>query len=58
MYERQSPEDIPVPCNEFFILDLGSSNGTLVNNLPIIGAQKLKDGDIIRFGNISASFRS
>jgi hypothetical protein len=58
MYERQSPEDIPVPCNEFFILDLGSSNGTLVNNLPVIGAQKLKDGDIIRFGNISASFRS
>jgi pSer/pThr/pTyr-binding forkhead associated (FHA) protein len=58
MYERESPEAFPVPCNEFFILDLGSANGTLVNNLPIRGAYKLKDGDIIRFGNIAASFRS
>jgi pSer/pThr/pTyr-binding forkhead associated (FHA) protein len=58
MYERQSPEAIPVPCNEFFIVDLGSANGTLINNMPISGVYKLKDGDIIRFGNISASFRS
>jgi pSer/pThr/pTyr-binding forkhead associated (FHA) protein len=58
MYERESPEAIPVPCNEFFIVDLGSANGTLINNMPISGVYKLKDGDIIRFGNISASFRS
>jgi pSer/pThr/pTyr-binding forkhead associated (FHA) protein len=58
MYERQSPEAIPVPCNEFFIVDLGSANGTLINNMLISGVYKLKDGDIIRFGNISASFRS
>lgn len=41
-------------CNEGFvsITDLGSSNGTYVNDQKITEPQALNDGDIIRLGNI------
>jgi DNA polymerase III alpha subunit (gram-positive type) len=57
MYERMSPDALPTPSNEFYILDLGSANGTFVNHSPVTGAVKIKDGDLLRFGNISANFR-
>ena len=41
---RQSEED-------FFIADLGSSNGTKINGLPLKGQHKLANGDFIILGN-------
>lgn len=38
------------------ITDLGSSNGTYVNDERISAAQPLRDGDIIRLGNIVFKF--
>ena len=32
---------------EYYLIDLGSSNGTLVNGLRLKGAHKLADGDFI-----------
>ena len=37
----------------FYVSDLGSSNGTAVNGVPITGAQKLQNGDYIILGNSS-----
>ncbi|MDO8595850.1 MAG: FHA domain-containing protein, partial [Sulfuricaulis sp.] len=34
----------------YFLEDLGSSNGTFVNNLLITQPRELKPGDVIRFG--------
>ena len=36
---------------EYFITDLGSANGTLVNGQRLQGVQKLQDGDFIIVGN-------
>ena len=33
-----------------WVKDLGSTNGTFVNNQRIAGMQRLRDGDIVRFG--------
>lgn len=41
---RQSEED-------YFIADLGSSNGTKINGLPLKGQHKLSNGDFIILGN-------
>ena len=37
----------------FYITDLGSSNGTAVNGVPLRGPQKLQNGDFIILGNSS-----
>jgi hypothetical protein len=39
------------PSNAFFLEDLGSVEGTYVNNQPVVGPQRLHDGDEIRLGN-------
>ena len=35
----------------YIIADLGSTNGTFVNNVPIPGPTALQDGDYVRIGN-------
>lgn len=44
--------------SQVVITDLGSSNGTYVNDQRISGSQALNDGDIIRLGNIVFKFFS
>ncbi len=41
---------------EIYVADLGSSNGTYVNDKKISTRQILRDGDIIRLGNIVFKF--
>jgi serine phosphatase RsbU (regulator of sigma subunit)/pSer/pThr/pTyr-binding forkhead associated (FHA) protein len=35
----------------FYLRDLGSKNGTLLNEMPVEGAQRLREGDAIRLGD-------
>jgi pSer/pThr/pTyr-binding forkhead associated (FHA) protein len=34
-----------------WLVDLGSTNGTLVNGAPIDGRRRLRSGDVIRIGD-------
>ena len=40
------------------VADLGSTNGTLVNDVPITGEYVLHDGDLVRMGHSEWAFRS
>src|SRR5471030_1744036 len=40
---------------EYFVMDLGSTNGTFVNEKDV-DRQQLSDGDVITFGMTKASF--
>jgi hypothetical protein len=40
-----------------YVRDLGTMNGTLVNEKPVDGAQPLSDGDVLRFGDVMATYR-
>ncbi len=39
------------------VLDLSSTNGTLVNGVPVVGWTTLADGDVIEFGGVEAVVR-
>jgi hypothetical protein len=41
----------------FVLTDLGSTNGTFVNNQRIVQPTRLGDGDLLRFGNTQMKFR-
>jgi FHA domain-containing protein/VWA domain-containing protein len=41
----------------FVVTDLGSTNGTFVNNQRIAQPTRLGDGDLLRFGNTQMKFR-
>lgn len=43
-------------ADEIYVADLGSSNGTYINDKKISSKQVLRDGDIIRLGNIVFKF--
>jgi hypothetical protein len=43
--------------NVFYVQDLGSSNGTFVNDNRVQGQQALQDGDMVRFGNLAFVFK-
>jgi len=43
--------------SNFYIRDLNSSNGTYVNNIEIIGVQKLDENDILEVGDINLVFK-
>jgi pSer/pThr/pTyr-binding forkhead associated (FHA) protein len=40
------------------VVDLNSTNGTLVNGIRINGEQRLSDGDIISFGSTHVRFEA
>lgn len=45
-----------VPDEGFYLMDLGSTNGSFVNSEPVWQRQLLKDGDQIRLGSVAISF--
>jgi DNA-binding winged helix-turn-helix (wHTH) protein len=49
---------ITVRGSDAVIEDLGSKNGTWVNEVRIEGEARLQDGDRIRFGGVPLTFRS
>ena len=42
----------------YLLVDLGSTNGTLVNGIRLDGEQRLRDGDIISFGSTHVRFEA
>jgi len=42
----------------FLLFDLGSSNGTFVNDERVLEPRQLKDGDVVRFGEVEMIFKS
>jgi pSer/pThr/pTyr-binding forkhead associated (FHA) protein len=45
-----------VPDEGFYLIDLGSTNGSFVNGEPVWQRQLLQDGDQIRLGSVAISF--
>ena len=50
--------EIRAGVSTFVVVDLNSTNGTLVNGTRIIGQQDLSDGDIISFGSTHVRFEA
>ncbi len=44
--------------NSYYVIDLGSANGTFVNGTRIITPTKLSSGDIVSFGKTSFTFHT
>ena len=57
--DRASREHAVVKYEDgaFYLIDIGSSNGTLVNGDPIV-RQELHDGDTVKIGNTTMVFKS
>lgn len=55
---RVSKVHATITCrnHEWFIRDLGSSNGTKINNVRIRGTMTIKPGDRLRLGNVRLQF--
>jgi hypothetical protein len=45
-------------AGSYVVVDLNSTNGTLVNGVRITGEQRLNDGDIISFGSTHVRFEA
>jgi hypothetical protein len=45
-----APDGDPLGSNEYEVSDMGSTNGTKVNGIPVVGAQILRDGDTVTVG--------
>jgi hypothetical protein len=39
-------------AGEWWLQDLGSTNGTLLNGTPVVALTALRPGDIVQFGNV------
>lgn len=48
---------IKLEGSDFVLYDLGSSNGTFVNGERVVEPRRLKDGDVIRFGEVEMVFK-
>lgn len=57
LFERISEDQAPEDNYTFYLVDLGSSNGTFVNGQQVFTPVNLKNGDLIKFGTISLTFR-
>jgi pSer/pThr/pTyr-binding forkhead associated (FHA) protein len=44
--------------DRWWVRDLGSTNGTLVNEERIDGPTPLRSGDVVQFGRVSGRFRA
>jgi len=50
--------EIRTGSTAYVAVDLGSTNGTMVNGSRIVGEQRLNDGDIISFGSTHVRFEA
>ncbi len=50
--------EVKVGPTAFVVVDLGSTNGTMVNGVKIVGEHRLRDGDIISFGSTHVRFEA
>ena len=50
--------EVRVTPTAFVVVDLGSTNGTMVNGIPIAGEQRLRDGDIVSVGSTHLRFEA
>lgn len=57
LFERRGIDQLPEADQSFNLVDLGSSNGTFINEKQIQAPTPLKNGDFIRLGNITFTFR-
>jgi hypothetical protein len=48
---------LTIEANRILIEDLGSSNGTFINDQPVIGASQLRPNQAVRFGDITLEIR-
>lgn len=55
-YISKSHARITLDEEEYFLEDLDSANGTLVNDTRVLDVVKLKDGDRIKFGQVEFLF--
>lgn len=58
LFERYDLDDIPESSNAFVYVDLGSTNGSFVNDIPVSQPVVLKNGDVLRLGAVHFTFRS
>jgi diguanylate cyclase (GGDEF)-like protein len=47
---------LQVSDSEVLLQDLGSANGTYINDQPVTGPMPVKDGDLLRLGNVVLRF--
>jgi hypothetical protein len=50
--------EIRTGTNAYVAVDLGSTNGTMINGMRIVSEQRLADGDIISFGSTHVRFEA
>lgn len=55
-YISKNHARITLDEEEYFLEDLESANGTLVNDTRVLDVVKLKDGDRIKFGQVEFLF--
>lgn len=57
LFEKMQPNDVPDASRRFYLLELGSTNGSKLNGSSVRGALELKDGDLIQLGAVQFTFR-
>jgi hypothetical protein len=50
--------EVRAGASSYLVTDLGSTNGTMVNGIKIVGDHALRDGDIISFGSTHVRFEA
>jgi hypothetical protein len=47
---------VKVEGEDFLVFDIGSANGTFVNDQPVEAPRRLENGDVVRFGEVAFVF--